>query len=72
MEVSERRLDIIQLRTICRALGTTLPDVVARLEEKLNRSRDQQGCGFQTGLWSARLPEWSTALDIDDPPLNFQ
>jgi transcriptional regulator with XRE-family HTH domain len=34
-EVGERRLDLIQLRTICRALGTTLPVFVARLEEQL-------------------------------------
>lgn len=34
-EVGERRLDVIQLRTICRALGTTLPAFVKRLEEKL-------------------------------------
>jgi transcriptional regulator with XRE-family HTH domain len=35
-EVGERRLDVIQLRTICRALGTTLPAFVARLEEQLS------------------------------------
>jgi transcriptional regulator with XRE-family HTH domain len=34
-EKGDRRLDLIQLRTICQALGTTLPDFVARLEERL-------------------------------------
>ncbi len=34
-EVGERRLDVIQLRTFCAALGTTLPVVVAQLEERL-------------------------------------
>lgn len=38
-ERGERRLDVIQLRTICRALGTTLPAFVARLEEQLLGSR---------------------------------
>ena len=36
-EVGERRLDLIQLRTICAALGTTLPDFVDRLEERLKQ-----------------------------------
>jgi ribosome-binding protein aMBF1 (putative translation factor) len=35
VEVGEWRLDLIQLRTIVRALGTTLPEFVRRLEEKL-------------------------------------
>ena len=35
MEVGQRRLDLVQLRTVCRALGTTLPEFVARLEERL-------------------------------------
>ena len=34
-EVGERRLDLIQLRTICRALDTTLSAFVARLEDRL-------------------------------------
>ncbi len=37
-ERGERRLDLIQLRTICHVLGTTLPDFVAELELRL-RSR---------------------------------
>ena len=35
MEVGERRLDLVQLRTVCRALGTTLPELVARWEERI-------------------------------------
>lgn len=38
VERGETRLDVLQLRAICRALGTTLPDFVARLEEQLARS----------------------------------
>lgn len=37
VEVGERRLDLIQLRTMCRVLGTTLPEFVAKLEERLSR-----------------------------------
>jgi transcriptional regulator with XRE-family HTH domain len=35
VEIGERRLDVIQLRTICHALGTTLPAFVAKLEKRL-------------------------------------
>ena len=35
MEQGDRRLDVIQLRTVCHALGTTLPALVVRLEEWL-------------------------------------
>lgn len=35
VELGDRRLDVIQLRTICRALGVTLPKFVAQLEERL-------------------------------------
>lgn len=35
VEIGERRLDLIQLRTICHSLGTTLPVFVAKLEERL-------------------------------------
>jgi transcriptional regulator with XRE-family HTH domain len=35
VEAGQRRLDVIQLRTICQALGTTLPAFVARLERRL-------------------------------------
>jgi transcriptional regulator with XRE-family HTH domain len=38
-ETGERRLDIIELRTICEALGTDLASFVARLEERLNPER---------------------------------
>ena len=36
-EVGERRLDLIQLRSICEVLGTTLSAFVAKLEERLAR-----------------------------------
>jgi hypothetical protein len=35
MERGEVRLDVIQVRTICRALGTPLPAFVAELEKRL-------------------------------------
>ena len=35
MEVGQRRLDLVQLRTVCLALGTTLPELVAKWEERL-------------------------------------
>jgi transcriptional regulator with XRE-family HTH domain len=41
-EVGERRLDVMQLRTICQALGTTLPAFVAKLEERLAQGQRRQ------------------------------
>jgi hypothetical protein len=41
VEIGQRRLDVIQLRTICRVLGTTLPDFVTRLEERLAQQGGQ-------------------------------
>lgn len=38
-ERGDRRLDVVQLRTILRALGTSLSDFVSRLEEELGRRR---------------------------------
>ena len=35
IEIGERRIDIIQLRTICNVLGTSLPDFVQKLEQRL-------------------------------------
>jgi transcriptional regulator with XRE-family HTH domain len=35
VEVGQRRLDLIQLRTICKLLGTTLPDFVDLLESRI-------------------------------------
>ena len=35
VETGERRLDVIQLRTICQILQTSLLDLIARLEERL-------------------------------------
>lgn len=37
VERGDRRLDIVQLRTICRILGTSLPDFVTRLEHRLQQ-----------------------------------
>lgn len=36
-ESGERRLDIIELRIVCHALGTTLEDFVRRLEEEISK-----------------------------------
>jgi transcriptional regulator with XRE-family HTH domain len=38
-ERGEIRLDVIQLRSICRILGTDLPAFVLRLEERLSKRR---------------------------------
>ena len=38
-ERGERRLDVIQLRTICAALGTDLASFVAELERRLAKDR---------------------------------
>lgn len=35
IESGERRLDVLELREICRALGLTLPDFARRLEKRL-------------------------------------
>jgi transcriptional regulator with XRE-family HTH domain len=34
-ERGERRLDVVQLREICFALGTTLPEFIAAFEKRL-------------------------------------
>jgi transcriptional regulator with XRE-family HTH domain len=39
MERGEVRLDLIQVRTICQALGTPLPAFVAELEKRLVAGR---------------------------------
>lgn len=36
IERGERRIDVLELRIICRALGLTLPRFVARLERALD------------------------------------
>lgn len=41
IEGGDRRLDVIQLRTILHALGSTLPAFVAKLEERLTASQDR-------------------------------
>ncbi len=38
-ERGERRLDLIQLRTICRVLGISLVDFLKRLERELGTGR---------------------------------
>ena len=35
-ERGDRRLDVIQLRTVCATLGSSLPEFVKRLEAKLS------------------------------------
>ncbi|QDU42881.1 helix-turn-helix protein [Symmachiella dynata] len=40
VERGERRLDVIQLRTICNVLGTSLPAFVGKLEKRL-KSKNQ-------------------------------
>lgn len=37
-ETGERRLDILELREVCRAIGVSLPQFIARLEEVLQSS----------------------------------
>lgn len=39
VERGECRLDIVQLRDFCHALGTTLPDFVAAYEQRLRSRR---------------------------------
>ena len=39
VERGDRRLDIVQLRTLCRVLGTSLPAFVERLETELAGKR---------------------------------
>ena len=38
-EVGVRRLDVVQLRTVCRVLGTTLQEFLAKWEERLALKR---------------------------------
>lgn len=40
-ESGERRLDIIELRNTCHAIGLTLPLVVAMLEAELNTTENR-------------------------------
>ena len=37
-ESGERRLDILELRTVCRALGVGMNEFVTRLEDRLNET----------------------------------
>ena len=41
-ERGERRLDVIQVRSICRILETTLPEFVAELEKRLVTKRGRR------------------------------
>jgi transcriptional regulator with XRE-family HTH domain len=43
VEVGERRLDVVQLRTLCITLGTTLPEFVVRLEGRLAATAQAEG-----------------------------
>ena len=38
-ESGERRLDLLELRAICAAVGLSLPEFVKRLEQSLNETR---------------------------------
>ncbi len=38
-ERGERRLDVVQLRQICHAIGTTLPKIVNEFERRLKKHR---------------------------------
>jgi transcriptional regulator with XRE-family HTH domain len=42
IEIGERRLDVIQLRTICQALDTTLPEFISKLEERLGKKEKRK------------------------------
>lgn len=42
-ETGERRLDVIELRRICLALGTDLPTFVARYEQELRKRTRARG-----------------------------
>ena len=44
-ERGDRRLDLIQMRTICDALEITLPEFVRRLEERLATLRRKPASG---------------------------
>lgn len=37
VEVGETRVDVIQLRTICLAINSSLPELVDKLEERLTK-----------------------------------
>jgi len=37
-ELGERRLDILELRTVCRALGIGMNEFITRLEDRLNET----------------------------------
>lgn len=39
IESGERRLDIIELRTLCKALNTDLAEFISVLEKKINESK---------------------------------
>ena len=43
IEHAERRIDVIELRVYCRALGMTLPEFVGKLEDRLARLGDGGG-----------------------------
>jgi len=40
IERGERRVDVIELKMICDRLGTSLPDFIAELEERLSKQHD--------------------------------
>lgn len=38
-ESGERRLDLLEIRQICEAVGITLPEFIGRLEDSLNEGK---------------------------------
>jgi transcriptional regulator with XRE-family HTH domain len=42
MEVGERRLDLVQLRTVCLLLGTTLSELVTKWEERIAQGQKRK------------------------------
>jgi DNA-binding XRE family transcriptional regulator len=39
IECGDRRLDVIQLRTVCKILGLTLPSFIQRLEDEIRKHK---------------------------------
>lgn len=54
MESGDRRLDLVQLRTVCAALGLTLADFVARFEERVSARPSPSGDAVAGGDTAAR------------------
>ena len=44
IERGERRMDVIELRAFCRAIGTTLQEFASKLESVLEKRRECKDC----------------------------